>query len=137
MSSNSCRINISCDVFQQLADDVVEFESCDSGYIGVIVGDLNARTADRPDYLNDENYINNHVPIQNNDICNDTLPTKRFPKDSVINENGSSSLDFCKQTGYLLLSGRTGTDRGIGEYTCVKRAGSSVVDHVLCKNCDL
>ena len=38
LPSNSCRINISCDVFQQLADDVVEFKSCDSGYIGVIAG---------------------------------------------------------------------------------------------------
>ena len=66
-----------------------------------------------------------------------TLPTKRVSKDSVVNENGSSLLDFCKQTGYMLLNDRTGTDKGIGEYTCVKRAGSSVVDYVLCRNCDL
>ena len=39
----------------------MEFESCDSGYIGVIAGDLNARTAGRPDYINDEGDINNHV----------------------------------------------------------------------------
>ena len=65
-----------------------------------------------PGYINDENiYINNHVLIQNNDICNDTLPTKRVSKDPVVNENGSSLLDFCKQTGYMLLNGRTGTDR--------------------------
>ena len=111
--------------------------STSSSYIGVIVGDLNARTTDRPDYINDENYINNHVPIQNNDICNDTLPTKRVSKDSVVNENGSSLLEFSKQTGYMLLNGRIGTDKIIGKYTCVKRAGSSVVDYVMCRNCDL
>ena len=78
--------------------------------IGQIIGMLSIH------YRND---INNHVPIQNNDICNDTLPTKRVSKDSVVNENGSSLLDFCKQTGYMLLNGRTGTDTGIGGiYLC-------------------
>ena len=70
--------------------------------IGQIIGMLSIY------YRND---INNHVPIQNNDICNDTLP--------LVNENGSSLLDFCKQTGYMLLNGRTGTDKGIGGiYLC-------------------
>ena len=70
-------------------------------------------------------------------MCNETLFTKRVSKDFVVNENGSSLLDLCEQTGYILLNGRTETDNRIGECTCtcVKRIGSSVVDYVM--SCDL
>ena len=44
---------LSCDVFQQLLDDVIEFDNTvEDGYISVIAGDMNARIATQDDFVN-------------------------------------------------------------------------------------
>ena len=48
----------------------------------------------------------------------------------MVSENGSSLLDFCKQTGYILLNGRAGTDN----LKIYKKAGSSLVDYVMSRS---
>lgn len=41
---------------------------------------------------------------------------------------------MCTSTGLRILNGRSGTDTGIGKFTCVNSQGCSVVDYVLCKS---
>ncbi|WAR09051.1 hypothetical protein MAR_019009 [Mya arenaria] len=42
-------------------------------------------------------------------------------------------LDFCKTSGLRIVNGRCCEDGEIGQFTCVKSNGSSVVDYVLCR----
>ena len=34
--------------------------------------------------------------------------------------------------GHRIVNGRTGSDKGVGEFTCINRQGKSVVDYVTC-----
>ena len=57
-------------------------------------------------------------------------------QDKTVNERGIDLNDFCKQTGFVILNGRTGEDAGVGKFTCVATNGCIVVDYILCKKCD-
>ena len=50
LPAGSCRQNITCDVFQELTDDLTDFDTSGDNNTYFIVDDLNARTADHPDY---------------------------------------------------------------------------------------
>ena len=47
------------------------------------------------------------------------------------NKHGTKLLDLCRATGLLILNGRVGKDKGIGEYTRVDTTGWSVVDYMI------
>ena len=49
-----------------------------------------------------------------------------------MNSQGRDLIEFCKCVGLLIVNGRVGEDRGIGEFSRVDRTGSSLVDHVIC-----
>ena len=107
-------------VLDELLSDLVEFDvKYGDTVIPVIAGDFNARTGQANDQVLDEE---------------DTviLPGRTSADANVVNDEGVSLLDFCKQAGFVMLNGRAGSDRGVGEYTCVTANGSSVVDYVLC-----
>ena len=46
LPTGSCRQTITCDVFQELIDDLTDIDTSGDNYTYFIVGDLNARTAD-------------------------------------------------------------------------------------------
>ncbi len=50
--------------------------------------------------------------IENNDIA------KRISKDKVINRTGRSLINICKETDILIVNGRIGADKGVGNFTC-------------------
>ena len=53
LPTGSCRQNISCfcGVFQELTDDLTDFNTSGDNYTYFIFGDLNARTGDHPKYI--------------------------------------------------------------------------------------
>ena len=70
----------------------------------VVMGDFNARTGTVQDCI---------------DIDSEGLEaSERTNKDSKINTNGRSLIDVCKTTDMLILNGRSGEDRGVGNFTC-------------------
>ena len=56
----------------------------------------------------------------------------RKSKDKEVdNKHGTQLLDLCKSTGMLILNGRMGRDKGIGEFTRDDTTGRSVVDYMI------
>ena len=116
-------------VFDMILDDILYFEAHLNGNCHFIVcGDLNARTANLPDYVaSDSLQLSDLLP---EDYVIDS-PLPRVSEDKVSNEYGNQLLEFCKATGLRLANGRLGEDKNIGRFTCIKGNGSSVVDYVL------
>ena len=61
-----------------------------------------------------------------------------MPQGSVLsptlfsNKHGIQLLELCKTIGLLIINGRLGQDKGIGDFTRQDTTGCSVVDYMLC-----
>ena len=53
-----------------------------------------------------------------------------------LNSSGTDLIEFCKETGFVILNIRVGKDTNVGEFTCINYNGSSVVDYMLCSASD-
>ena len=106
-------------------------------------GDYNARTNVVPDFIgeflsgNDGNLLiinsaNNKMSILIREMAeNGNL--KRFSKDEArTNRHGSQVIEFCKSIGLLIINGRVGQDKGIGDFTQFDTTGRSTVDYMIC-----
>ncbi len=95
----------------------------------MICGDFNARTSDDSDSVIDDHA--DHINVLPDDYTADVfLP--RFSRDKVRpNDNGTSLLAFCKQTGLRIMNGRVGNDACVGKYTYVGSRGRSLIDYVV------
>ena len=49
-----------------------------------------------------------------------------------VNKHGAQLIELCKTIGLLILNGRVGNDKGIGELTRVDTTGCSTVDYMIC-----
>ena len=92
-----------------------------------VTGDFNSRTADGPDFLLRDYYIN----VDMNENLRDNEIPLRKSRDLVIDNYGRRLLDLCKSTDLLIANGRLGDDKDTGEFTCVTNRGRSVVDYLL------
>ena len=129
--SNSGRQIFTNDVFCKIQNDISEFDNLygEDNYVGIITGDMNARTSNVSDYI--ENDSVDHLQLPDNYNLEINLPTRVNKDDKPVNENGHSLLNFCKSTGYKIVNGRMGDNSS--NHTCVTSRGSSVVDYVLLK----
>ena len=50
----------------------------------------------------------------------------RSNRDKIINTNGRCLLDLCKTTEMSIVNGRSGSDIGIGDFTCITHNGKSL-----------
>ena len=104
----------------------------------VVCGDYNARTGSLPDY-HVELYEGSNGELSNLLLleCDDTSTLVeymyhnnmliRHSKDkAVINRHGHDLINLCKDTGMLILNGRLGDDKGVGDYTREDTTGRSV-----------
>ena len=48
-----------------------------------------------------------------------------------VNKHGTQLLDLCESTGMLILNGRMGREKGIGEFTRDDTTGRSVFDYMI------
>ena len=108
------------DIFKILEMDITEYSN--KGQI-VVAGDLNSRTGNRPDY------IENDFSLFNNDNDLDT-PLPRYSEDKTTNRFGHYLLDLCKAVQLRIVNGRLFDDSCIGAYTCMTPTGSSSIDLV-------
>ena len=74
----------------------------------------------------DDNFV--HLPLPDDYILDDFI-MPCASEDKKSNQNGTLLLEFCKQTNMRILNERTGSDNGIGKFTCHTHRGKSVVDY--------
>ena len=109
----------------------------------IIVGDMNSRTAELPDF-NPNNFTGNDgdlskfMPTGDNSDCeklnilNEFQCVNRASDDKSTNNFGNQLLQMCKTTNLIIVNGRLGYDKGIGKVTCSNSRGQSTVDYVIC-----
>ena len=126
------------DVFFALQDQIANLP-VNSHYL--TSGDLNGRTACIPDYIPSE--IISGSDCSGDELLSDNSNEKlsilretdclhRSSQDKVRNPFGDSIINLCRSTHMIILNGRSGQDKGVGNFTCVNSRGKSVVDYVLC-----
>ena len=94
-----------------------------------VIGDLNARTADKLDFIPEE-----HIPPdleEYSEILSSNVG-KRVSCDNVSNKAGDDLLNFCISNSLLIMNGRLGNDKDIGNYTFMGPMGNSVIDYFIC-----
>ncbi|CAC5369983.1 unnamed protein product [Mytilus coruscus] len=100
----------------------------------VLIGDLNARTGQRADYIvNDSDHINNFDGfdlLPENYITDSEI--KRNNQDTSVNIVGTKLLDLCLSSRLRLLNGRfLGDSLGYYTYTSMSNSGFSTVDYAV------
>lgn len=112
------------ELLDKIQDDVLRFADLTS-YV-FILGDFNARTGElddraltggRSNLLQIPDFIADEVEVQ-----------ARSSQDKEVNTYGKKLVQFCIETSFCLLNGRTMGDLK-GEYTCYTQNGKSVVDY--------
>ena len=95
----------------------------------ICLGDFNARTGTDLDYLESED--NADIPILDNYHTTDTIATyPRGNRDIMTNQYGEKLLSLCRSLPLRICNGRKLGDI-VGNYTCYKYNGQSVVDYCL------
>ena len=94
----------------------------------IIMGDLNARTGEKCDWIELDDRDNLPLP---DEYAVDTCIKPRVSMDKNVNSCGERLIDICIATGLKIVNGRFGTDEGLGKLTCNTYNGGSVIDYVL------
>ena len=80
------------DIFSHIYEDVLHFQEKD--YCFIMVGDFNARTSNKPDFVDDSG--NKYINIGQ---LNNTIEiTQRNNFDGEVNKHGNKLIDFCRST---------------------------------------
>ena len=103
------------DIFETFFEDLIGMITVNDKVF--IMGDFNARTGEIFDYIS----LDDETPA---------LPIRKN-RDEKVNNNCRQLVDLCKTTDFIILNGRTGSDRNIGEYTCLNYNGRSAVDYMI------
>ena len=105
-----------------------------------LIGDMNSRTGNLNDILTFEREVINNS--ETNEFANDffdldcydgnnIINKKRVNTDKTVNANGRSLIKLCKENNVIIINGRTGSDRGIGDLTFKSKKGSSTIDYCI------
>ena len=125
-------------MYEEIQHDILAFPE-DSEVL--LVGDYNARTNTCADFISsggnngelaDILSANNAAFHQIDELYTENLLTRYSMDKCHVNLHGRDLLEFCKGAGFLIVNGRIGEDRGIGEFTRVDTTGSNLVDYVIC-----
>ena len=104
-----------------------------------LIGDMNSGTGNLDDTLAFEREIINNSEtdftetffdlnyLDNNSI----ISKKRVNKDKTVDQNGRGLIDMCKRNNVIIINGRTGSDREIGDITFKSKNGSSAIDYCI------
>ena len=105
-----------------------------------LIGDMNSRTGNLDDTFVIEHSIINNCEIDdmadelfdlNTNEVNSNMSEKRSNKDIVVNDYGIQLIEFCKANNMKIINGRTGADKGIGDYTFNSPTGKSSIDYCI------
>ena len=123
-------------IFHQLTlGFTLKLLTCISNKYVLLMGDFNARTFSKPDFLVEDECFNNHFNYDDNMteffnvsslLNNCKLSELRTSRDQLVNNEGNLLLDICKSNNLLILNGRCGSDKNIGAMTF---RNQSVIDY--------
>ena len=121
-----------------MQDDVLEYQG--RGAQILVCGDLNARTAEEPDFVRTAELQSFLPAASDDDELSDYIPP-RHNQDKLALESqnwGPELLGFCQQNNLLILNGRT-PGHDYGKFAFASAGGHSTVDHyvasVHCMTC--
>lgn len=112
-------------MFELIENDISLFS--ENGSV-IIMGDMNARTGNESDFIENE-FHNQNIPLFENYLPDSDI-IDRFSRDHTILPRGRVLNDICIQTGLRILNGRCAGDL-TGNLTCHNYRGSSTVDYGL------
>jgi hypothetical protein len=121
-----------CDVTE---DDILKFVAEKTCKV-CLLGDLNARSGTKDNFVNLDDYVCNTVQLddvlkQEFDLVNlDKLGIncKRVSLDKFVNNYGNRLLMLCQNLNLLIANGRLGKDKSVGAFACKE---SSLVDYCI------
>ena len=114
------------ELFDCLENDLLSKLSMHSPF--VIVGDFNSYTSTLDEYesQNDEEF--SQFYNQETVFLPDRIPSRASLDDHNVNTYGRRLLLLCKNLNLIIVNGRFGRDRGVGNLTCKY---GSIVDYVI------
>ena len=86
----------------------------------VLLGDFNSRIGNL-----------NELSQNNNKENGTNIEQKRQSLDRKIDTHGRKLIALCNDFNFGVLNGRFGNDKNVGQFTCMKTIGSSVVDYII------
>ena len=89
----------------------------------VLLGDFNSRTGKLDDFLSQNK--------AKESLNNMGLETQRFNLDEKIDTHGRNLINLCNDFNLCILNGRFGNDKKVGQFTCIKTIGQSLVDYIV------
>ena len=125
---NSKNKNFSKNIFSRLRKEIEKFMAL--GAV-IILGDLNARSGSRHDFISITNDILYNDPSLHSD---DAIAGIRNSEDKQkLCKRGKELISMCRELDISILNGRSIGDL-FGKITCFRANGCSVVDYGLCSN---
>ena len=110
-----------------------------------LTGDANAHTSQLPDYIIEDQFLADHFDFdqttidffnKTNLLLKNDMNLNRISKDKKSNSIGNTLLDICKNNNIFILNGRSGKDKGLGNFTF---RNTSAIDYTTvssnCTNC--
>ena len=115
--------------FSNIYEDVLHFQEKDHSFM--MVGDFNARTSNKPDFVYDSG--NKYLTIGQ---LNNTIEiTQRNNFDGEVNKHGNKLIGFCRSTNLKIVNGRKSGDSlgdSLGRFNLFyNNNGASTVDYCL------
>ena len=133
--SSRAILNAGNDDYDKLCAKVAELG--EEGEI-IIMGDMNARTGALIDFVEmDEGVDVLGVPISarkiyTKDLQECGMSIQRSNVDKKVYAYGHRLTDMCISGDLVILNGRCGQDKDVGNLTCVNKQGRSSIDYALC-----
>ena len=115
--------------FEKLEAEIIDLPGLEQSDL-ILFGDFNAKTKTEKDYIVFDKY---DIFSEPEDSFLKFCPTERSNKDMHnLDCQGKKLLEFCKTLKLRIVNGRSGVDKGIGQFTT---RNSSVVDYCLAPPC--
>ncbi|KAK3096267.1 hypothetical protein FSP39_025128 [Pinctada imbricata] len=119
------------DLFYELEQTIIKYQNMGKVFI---VGDLNSRTGERPDYITNDSLDSNLTDLLRGiDYVSDDHYTQRNNMDKGINTFGHRLLSLCKSSGLRIVNGRHLNDQN-GNFTFCGTNGLSLIDYLVTKS---
>lgn len=93
----------------------------------ILIGDFNSRSGKLCDFY--DPLENSSVYQQKKDLEASGIVTERHNCDKKVDTHGRNLIKLCRDLNLKIVNGRFGSDKGVGEFTCIKPTGKSVVDY--------
>ena len=124
-------------LFNDISEDILNFQ-VNFDVPLILMGDFNSRTGATNDFIEFENDVSvSNTFTDETNFLRDLSLLKRANADKHTNVNGNCLLELCKSFDLRILNGRLGDDKNIGNFTCHKTNGKSVVDYIIVSDCVL